>query len=757
MYQDFIDNDYRIFGLNPIKDGRCTCGRVDCPVPGKHPIAANWQHSPLWSEEQLETMELMGQFSTGYGVLCAGLLVIDVDERNGGADSYAALLSAVPEIAGSGLIVRTGSGGASRHLYFSVPGDVALVQHHHDYDGIDFKSSGFVVGPGSLHASGNTYDVLYGSPAEITPAPKALLDLLKKPETHRTEYNGHTVDMTIADIRAILKVIYNKDVDYEFWVLIGMAIHHGTGGTGYDLWDEWSQQSEKYNPAEMPRKWHSFGKSATPATLGTLIHHAVEGGWVAPWESVTFISDTVFDYDDNDADIDTTNVDIKRPPGFVGEVCAWINSQCLYPRESLSVAAALVAVGNLCGLRYEDAHDNISTNLLAFCVSGSSTGKEAVQQAYMQVMRAGELTPAMHGAMKSGQEVVRNLLRHQMCSYMIDELGITVKKIINAQTKGGASYLEDLLGIIMMAYSKATGFMPVSGDVRDEVKKILIGELSQCKKKISENDDAGGRNARRSKQLEHALDNIEHGLERPFLSMIGFTTPVTFNGLMDFEQATNGFMSRALIFSELETNPRRKQNFKKQEMPEKLRLKIGGLVSPGECSVGGEDRIEYFGERIKILTTSTAASMLDQVYQKFWDLAEQHKGRSGLEAIPRRGYELCAKISTILAAPTGVREPEHVRYAYKLAMMDVEHKLMLAHANVQEHDKNAADAVLARIMACISKDHGETLGVIVNRCRPHKRPAVEKGLRLLVEKGIAVEKHEEHHINKTEIRRYFAC
>jgi hypothetical protein len=726
-------------------------------VPGKHPIAANWQHSPLWSDDQLETMELMGQFSTGYGVLCAGLLVIDVDERNGGADSYVVLLEAVPEIAGAGLIVKTGSGGASKHLYFSVPPDVALVQHHHDYDGIDFKSSGFVVGPGSLHASGNTYEVLYGSPADITPAPKALLDLLAKPATHRTTHNGHTVDMTIEDIRDLLKFIQNKDVDYEFWLLIGMAIHHGTGGTGYDLWDEWSQRSDKYNPSEMPRRWHSFGKSATPATLGTLIHHAVYGGWVAPWESVTFISDAVFDSVDDTGDIDTNNVDIKRPPGFVGEVCAWINSQCLYPRESLAVAAALVAVGNLCGLRYEDTHDNISTNLLAFCVSGSSTGKEAVQQAYMQIMRAGELTPAMHGAMKSGQEVVRNLLRHQMCSYMIDELGITVKKIINAQTKGGASYLEDLLGIIMMAYSKATGFMPVSGDVRDEVKKILLGEMSQCNKKISENDDPGGRHTRRVKQLEHALDNIEHGLERPFLSMIGFTTPVTFNGLMDFEQATNGFMSRALIFSELETNPQRKKHFKKPDMPENLRLKIIGLVAPGECSVLGEDRIEYFGDRIKILTTSEAAGMLDQVYQKFWDLAELHKGRSGLEAIPRRGYELCAKISTILAAPTGVRESEHVRYAYKLAMLDVEHKLMLAHANVQEHDKNASDAVLARIMSCVTKDHGETMGVIVNRCRPHKRAAVERGVKSLVDNNLLHIVQDQHPANKKPVDRYFAC
>jgi hypothetical protein len=91
-------------------------------------------------------MEAMGQFATGYGVLVNGLLVVDVDARNGGMDSYARLLESLPEIGGAGLVVNTGSGNGSKHLYFSLPEPMALLQSLPGYPGIDFKSSGFVVG-----------------------------------------------------------------------------------------------------------------------------------------------------------------------------------------------------------------------------------------------------------------------------------------------------------------------------------------------------------------------------------------------------------------------------------------------------------------------------------------------------------------------------------------------------------------------------------------------------------------------------------
>jgi hypothetical protein len=292
MYKEFLDSDYRIFGLHGVIGKQCNCGWEDCTALFKHPVARNWQHTPDWSEEQLETMELMGQLDTGYGVLVSGMLVVDVDARNGGVESYERLLEAIPEIAGAGLIVNTGSGKGSKHLFFSAP-KMALLQNHPEYEGIDFKSSGFVVGAGSMHKSGNRYEAVVGTPADIGEAPAALLALLEKPEVHRTEYNGEQIDVSDDQIAEMLSKINNDDVDYEIFIRIGMAVHNCTGGSAFHLWDEWASRSSKYDRRVMDMKWQSFGKSANPVTLGTLAHYAEEGGYT---ESVTFVSEIIWDH-----------------------------------------------------------------------------------------------------------------------------------------------------------------------------------------------------------------------------------------------------------------------------------------------------------------------------------------------------------------------------------------------------------------------------------------------------------------------------
>lgn len=736
--QDFYEAGIRVFGLYGFnKDGSCACDNQDCKAAGKHPVASSWQHTPDWSEEQWEIGHMAGQFSTGYGVLVRGLLVVDVDARNGGVASFERLCAALGTdlLGAAGLAVATGSGGGSMHLYFKAPADVAMVQHHAAFPGIDFKSSGFVVGPGSLHASGSVYEPIHGHPDDIADAPAALLDLLRKPETHRADYHGSPMDVTDAQLAEMLSHV-DPDCDHETWYRCGMALHHATGGTGFAIWDEWSGRGQKYpGRSTLEKRWHSFGKSANPVTLGTLAHYAEQGGWS---QSVSFVSDVTFEHEPESQRADglpfsIDGVDLLRPPGFVGQVCQWINSQCRYPRENLAVAAALAAVGNIIGLRYTDDLDGVSANLFAFCVAGSATGKEAVQQAQAELHRAAGIHVATHGAIKSEQEIIRNLIRNQAAYYIIDEIGIFLAKIANAQRSGGAAYLDGVIGVLMSAYSKADGFMLLTGDTKDEVRKALVMELAQCRKAVSENEDKSGAMARRIPQLERALDQIDNGLERPFLSLVGYTTPITFDALVTAEQATNGFIGRSLLINEKETNPRAKKDFKKPPMPEAMRSALVGLYQGGSYDQDSL-RIEYYGDKVKIQTDSEAKAMLASCLDWCIDHAESHKERTGLEAVVRRGYEIMAKVSLILSAPGGVRTAEHVRWAFALVRRDIEEKTRLAYANISE--KSAPGLSLqARIMSRIDQNHGETVAVLANRLRRPKSD-VQKAIDDLAAKGL---------------------
>lgn len=60
------------------------------------------------------------------------------------------------------------------------------------------------------------------------------------------------------EIRQLLAGM-DPDADYERWIHAGMAIHSATDGAGFELWDEWSAQGEKYKgPADLRTHWRSF-------------------------------------------------------------------------------------------------------------------------------------------------------------------------------------------------------------------------------------------------------------------------------------------------------------------------------------------------------------------------------------------------------------------------------------------------------------------------------------------------------------------
>lgn len=762
MYERIWRQDIVIFNVHDFwktPEGlRCYCENPHCEAIGKHPCISNWQNSPLWPEEDMNDLFLKYKvLDHAYGVLLPSknLLVVDVDARNGGVEGFQKLCEDIPEVSGSGMIVNTGSGGGSKHLYFYLPEKMALVQGLPEYKGVDFKSTGFVIGPGSQHASGGRYECVYGGPEEIDMAPQGLIDKLRKPDRIRVEYKGSFADVSNNDIAEMLSFVVNDDLDYETWIRIGMCIHHATGGDGYDLWHRWSSTSGKHDDKAMQMKWHSFGKSANPATLGTLIFLAEKGGWV---KSATFDQAGQFEVPDyNQAqpdglpfEIDT--VDIYSPPGFVGVVAQWIENQSRRPRRLISVAGALTAIGNIAGLRYTDDKDRVTTNLFSFCVAGSRTGKESIESAVKEIHRVCELGSATHGSIKSEQEIGRNLTQHQTAFYIVDEIGELLSKIQNARLKGGAPYLDGIIGMLMSAYSKADGWMLLTGDAKREVQKIFATEISQLMKK-KEANEATPFDLKRLASVEAASSSIDNGLEKPFLSLMGFTVPITFDTLVDHRSATNGFIGRSLIFREIDTAPRTKKKWHKQPMPEMLKNALYGLAYDGSFTMEKPARIEYYGERRRIPTEDDACSMLDAALEWFEDRAVEHRDVSGMESLYLGAYELVSKVSLILAIPEGLRTTEHVRWAFALVKKDVERKALLVEANEREKD-DPSRSLRAKIIGLLEGDEFRNVAHLVVNIRKRKRTDIEKEVAYLVEKGLLSVREEIHRGNGKKFKTY---
>lgn len=717
MYIDYIDAGFRIFGLYGAKNNQCECGNPRCEALYKHPRINKWPQVPIWSDDQLETMSSLGQFNTGFGVLVNDHLIIDVDPRNGGDESLKKLSNdlKIDFLNACGFAVETGGGGW--HLYYKLETSQALVYSLPQYPGIDFKSSGFVVGAGSLHKSGLAYEVHHGELDAIHSAPESLLNLLIKPTSYRSDINGAAVEVDQQELGEMLQII-DADCDYDQWLKIGMALHEVTGGAGFELWDSWSRCGKKYKDGETDKKWHGFGKSPSRVGFGTLKYIAEQHGYI---ESVTFDCTPEDLHNENHISIDTSHIDINRPPGLLGDLVAWINSQCRYPRERIATGAAMVTLGNLAGLKYFDAAYGVTSNLFLFCVAGSATGKEAVLRACTSAMISAGMS-SLSGSIKSEQEIIRALVSGPQVCYTIDEIGYLLAKIVNAQKKGGSSYLEGIIGMLMSVYSKANGELIIGRDQRKDALSDLSSEISALKKREEDGQDF---DEDRLKQATEMYNNLIKGyIKNPFLSLIGFTTPVTFNQLIDYEQSTNGFIGRSLLIQEKETNPKAKRHFKMTPMPEALKFALAGVYAGSDASPTREG----------IKTTGAGLRLLDRIQEELHEYAEDQK-ETGLESIARRAFEQVLKISLIASIGDSVRDVIHVEYAYAFVRKDIDEKINLAAGNVAEQNKDLSEALVRKIIGTLDVDEETTTGVICNRLRKYKKEDVLRTLDALYKGG----------------------
>lgn len=166
----YASRGWHLFPLHSVRGGACSCSEgASCGNPGKHPRVATGFRAATNDRAQLTAWHQRWP-ECNWGLACgaSGVVVVDIDPRNGGDDSLADLERAHGKLP-STTTALTGGGG--QHYMFSADGHT--VPSRVLAPGVDLKADGgYVVLPPGTHASGGTYRWdAGGHPNDVAPAP----------------------------------------------------------------------------------------------------------------------------------------------------------------------------------------------------------------------------------------------------------------------------------------------------------------------------------------------------------------------------------------------------------------------------------------------------------------------------------------------------------------------------------------------------------------------------------------------------------
>ncbi|MEB0078281.1 phage/plasmid primase, P4 family [Pseudomonas sp. CCI3.2] len=293
-----------VLPIHPIKDGACSCKSGRTCKPGKHPIWTGWQEKAT-TDAATVTTEWGKNPGIGVHLGKSGLVVLDIDPRNGGDESLAKLEQRLGLSFDTVAQVIADTGGGGQHYYFSTDqqqaDQLAALKPHivRGYPGIDLLyGDHFCVAAPSMHRSGKAYSWRKGRDDWdwLTGSPDALLALVDSPGEANDDVLGSSLqadeesEPNVDRVRSALNHI-EADCDRDSWRDVLFALHSTSWECARGLALEWSKTAPGlFDDNSFRDTWRSAkDQSDKPkrVTLGTLFHMARENGWIDPLKKVT--------------------------------------------------------------------------------------------------------------------------------------------------------------------------------------------------------------------------------------------------------------------------------------------------------------------------------------------------------------------------------------------------------------------------------------------------------------------------------------
>lgn len=187
----YAQNGLPVFPCYGFRKGKCACGDISCPSPGKHPLIKNGFYDATTDVEAIKNwFKKFKRCNWGLRTgRASGTLIIDIDVKHGGFDSIRKFRNKhwppTP-------MTKTGSGG--EHRFYLYPDSHEVPSFQNLFPGVDVRANGgyVVVAPSGRHTVRNYLWLQNLSIFEVplAPVPEWLLEkILDRPENSSKKRN----------------------------------------------------------------------------------------------------------------------------------------------------------------------------------------------------------------------------------------------------------------------------------------------------------------------------------------------------------------------------------------------------------------------------------------------------------------------------------------------------------------------------------------------------------------------------------------
>lgn len=548
--------------------------------------------------------------------------------------------------------VETQSGG--RHLYYSLPEGVELRSGSRFLDellSVDIRAEGgYVIVPdGIMYTVYDDVDELDISNLQerCSILPQWVVDVQQKKNGVFLDIDNNKEEnlpeSEIREIRSALSFISSDNRDD--WIRVGLALKSTGSPSGYGLWNEWSKTSNKYNPNDMEKRWD--GLKPNEITIASLFQLSKQSGWVTTYEKVTPppIQEIIQnDYSDPER-IKKIQQKYKKKPfpeeffqvnGLVGDLINYILEKSLYRQPIFALSASLCAVGTLAGRKVR-TEDNARTNIYCLNVGSSGAGKETARKYIKEIFEHANCSNLCKVSKVSSDAAIETYMYETNSQlFPIDEVGRFLEAATN---KRAPAYLTKIVDVFMELYSQAD-------------------QTYTCK--------------------AYADKEREKKIEQPNLCILGTTVPKKlYEEGLSYDSATDGFLSRMLIFESDDKilKKQRNRDLKKKPPIEIIDQVTALLKKPINMYPSGN--IDLSPEPQIVKKTENAQKLLDDYDDYIFDLKNSLDENGQIFEMFTRTSQTAEQIALIVSVGTNIDNPiitkKEMGYGIKLSQYLSEH------------------------------------------------------------------------------------